>query len=412
MVRICTPTKTGHAQATRKNSSDARCVAVLVETTLRFWQKILIGIARFAQTQQHHWDVPQQPWDLGLTSLEYFSRWHGDGIIARIEGSQMVQLIRSLQVSTVDLLGQHPMCGVPIIHMDHRNVVRLALDHLQAQGVKQFAYCGYVGSQFSDEREHHFRKLVQKLGRIPYVVEGAVSRRGRSVRTSTLYGRELLHQDALIEWIAGLPRPIGVLCSNDIRGSQVLRACRTLGVDVPGEVAVIGIDNDEFICELCDPPLSSVDPNAEGIGFESAALLARLMEGRRAPARKTLVPPLCVVPRQSTRVLRLADPEIAQAVRFIREHPCESIAVKDVLAHVPMSRRSLERGFRRLLGTSPHAEILRVRLERVKELLVSTDETLSRIAELTGFEHAEYMSHLFREKVGFTPGEYRKRFSK
>ena len=393
---------------TRSCSSRAPRVAVLMETTLRFRWKILEGIQQYALSQGH-WGAVQQAWDLGQTSLECFRRWSGDGMIARIEGAGLVRLIRGLRRPTVDLLGRHPIRGVPVIHMDNRAAVRLALDHLQSRGIRRFAYCGNVGTYFSDERERHFRNRVARLGLTPNVYPGAASRGGQSAHTWAVYGRELAHQDALLDWIDGLPKPIGVLCSTDMRGSQVLRACAELGVEVPRQVAVIGINNDEFTCELCDPPLSSVDPNAERIGFESAALLNRLMQDRAAPPRKTLVPPAGVVSRASTGGPAQADPEIAAAVRFIREHGCDGIAVEDVVAHVPMSRRSLERGFRSVLGSTPNAEIIHVRLERVKELLAETDYTLAHIARLTGFQHAEYMSRLFREKTEETPGEYRKR---
>ena len=178
---------------------------------------------------------------------------------------------------------------------------------------------------------------------------------------------------------------------------------------MPEEVAVIGVDNAETFCELCDPPLSSVVPDAERIGFEAAALLDRLMAGDVPNNPDRRIPPVGVITRQSTDTLAMDDPLIARAARFIREHACQGIGVSDVLAALPVSRSVLERGFRRRLGHSPQEEIRPVRLRRIQRLLTETDWPLARIAEMTGYEHPEYMMVQFKRVVGETPSEWRSR---
>jgi LacI family transcriptional regulator len=187
----------------------------------------------------------------------------------------------------------------------------------------------------------------------------------------------------------------------------VLDACRGAGLAIPDEVAVLGVDNDELLCELAAPPLSSVMPNTLRTGYEAAALLDRMMRGEAVRPVAHLIPPVGVVARQSTDVLALDDRAVAQAVRFIREHACEGINVGDVLRGVPLSRRVLEQRFRRLLGRTPREEILQVRLARVKQLLTETDLTLYRVAERTGFEHVEYLSVVFKRETGRTPRQFR-----
>jgi LacI family transcriptional regulator len=162
------------------------------------------------------------------------------------------------------------------------------------------------------------------------------------------------------------------------------------------------------LCELCDPPLSSVAPNAERIGYEAAELLDRLMAGGRAPARERLIEPVGVVARQSTDVLSIDDAEVAAAVRFIRERACGGLRVEQVLRHVAVSRSLLERRFRKYLGRSPQGEIRLVRLKRVKQLLADTDLSLVAIAQLAGFVHPEYMSVVFKRLTGQTPRAYRR----
>lgn len=187
-------------------------------------------------------------------------------------------------------------------------------------------------------------------------------------------------------------------------------ACRVLDIAVPEEVAVIGVDNAETFCELCDPPLSSVVPDAERIGFEAAALLDRLMAGDAPENSDLRIPPKSVITRQSTDVLAVEDADIALAVRFIREHACEGISAPDIIVHLPISRSALERGFRRFLGRSPQEEIRQVRLKRVKQLLAETDWPLARIAEATGYEHPEYLMVQFKRLVGQTPSQWRQAF--
>jgi LacI family transcriptional regulator len=212
---------------------------------------------------------------------------------------------------------------------------------------------------------------------------------------------------ALSAWVRKLPKPTGIMACYDLRGQQVLEACRREGVAVPDSVAVIGVHNDELLCDLCDPPLSSVIPNARRAGYEAAALLDRMMNGDRVSQQVILLDPIGIATRQSTDVVNLADVRISQAVRFIREHAADGITVDEVLRAVPMSRTILERRFKSLLHCTPHDHIVRVRLERVKELLASTELTLAQIAERAGFGHAEYMSVAFKRLTGVSPGAFR-----
>ena len=213
----------------------------------------------------------------------------------------------------------------------------------------------------------------------------------------------------IARWVRKLPKPIGIMATYDYRAQQLLDGCRRHGIEVPDQVAVIGVDNDELLCELAHPPLTSIIPNTHRTGYEAAALLDGLMSGAPAPSLTHLIPPLGVATRQSTDVLAIEDPHVARAMRHIRDHACEGIDVADVLHAVPQARRLLERRFKKILGRTPHEEILRVQLDRVKTLLSQTDLSLADIAERTGFEHVEYLSVVFKKKVGVPPSQYRSR---
>jgi len=176
---------------------------------------------------------------------------------------------------------------------------------------------------------------------------------------------------------------------------------------VPNEIAILGVDNDELLCELTSPPLSSVFPNAPRAGYEAAELLNRIMEGQKIGPKAHRIAPLGVKVRQSTDVLAIDDRVIARALQFIREQACTGINVDDLLRAVPLSRRVLEQRFQRLLGRTPREEILNVRLNRAKQFLAETDLSLAQIAERTGFEHVEYLSVVFKRETGVTPSSYR-----
>jgi len=176
---------------------------------------------------------------------------------------------------------------------------------------------------------------------------------------------------------------------------------------VPDEVAVVGVGNDECFCNLSEPPLSSVIPDADRAGYQAASLLDRMMTTRQTVEGLHLLKPTGIVIRQSSDVLAITDPQVSRTVRFIRDHACEGIKVGDLLRAVPVSRRILEARFKKLLGHSPHDEILRVQLQRVKQLLEETDLPLKVIADRAGFKHVEYLSAVFKRQIGHPPGEYR-----
>jgi LacI family transcriptional regulator len=188
-----------------------------------------------------------------------------------------------------------------------------------------------------------------------------------------------------------------------------MNACRRLDLTVPEEVAVVGVDNDAIFCELSDPPLTSVALDTSRIGYEAAALLERMMDGGRPPERPVLIPPLEIVTRRSSDVLAMTDRQLAVGARFMREHVFETITTNDMARAAGMSRRVFERRFLAQVGRSPKTEVLRLRLERVKDLLSDTDWNLAQIAERTGFKYSEYLHTVFSQKLGMTPGAFRRK---
>jgi LacI family transcriptional regulator len=206
-----------------------------------------------------------------------------------------------------------------------------------------------------------------------------------------------------------LQTPAAVMCCNDICALEVLEQCRLLGLKIPDDIAVLGVDNDDLVQSLASPPLSSISTATEQIGFEAAALLEKLMHRQSVTAHSVMIPPIGVITRRSTDLTAVADPEVAAALRFIHQHAGSPIGVPQVLQIATVSRRQLERRFRAVLGRSLLDEIRHSRVERARQLLAETQLTLPQIATASGFSSASYLTVVFSKIVGDTPGNFRKK---
>jgi LacI family transcriptional regulator len=380
-------------------------VALLVESSRAYGRGVLHGIAEYVRLHGP-WSIYMAERGLGDAPPVWLQDFRGDGIIARIENRRIARVITSLGLPTVDLRGLLPDLEMPLIVTDDDAVAALAVGHFAERGFHHFAFCGFAGADYSDNRSEAFARFVTAKGLTchEYHSPKPPASTGTEAREQLGWATEA----EVSRWIETLPKPVGVMACNDIRAQQVLTACRAIGVAVPDEVAVLGVDNDDVLCDLADPPLSSVVPDTRAIGYEAAALIDRLIDGQAAPRFMQKVAPLGVVTRRSTDVLAVEDRAISLAARYIREHACDGITVQDVLSQIPLSRSVFERRFTHIFGRTPKAEILRTQLDRVRRLLAETDLPLKQVAARTGFHHAEYMSAAFKQRTGQTPGQYRR----
>lgn len=366
-------------------------MALIIESSLEYGRGVLRGIARYLR-EHGPWSIFLEQRELGAALPDWIRAWDGDGIITRSDDPR----ITSSGLPTVGLYDRaEDHLRLPMILNDNLAVGRMAARHLADRGFRQFGFYGVRGERWSDLRLEGVREVVR---------EG-----GGMVAVHPSGGRWEVSQERLKRWIVGLPRPLGLVAANDIHGLRALDACRRAGLAVPEEVAVVGADDDAELCELSDPPLSSVTFNPERVGYEAASLLDRLMSGRRETGSPRRVPPLGVSTRQSTDILAIDDPQVAKAIHYIRRHAFEGITVEDVLMEVPLSRRALEHRFRRRLGRTPKEEIQRLRLEQAKSLLASTDLPLARISDRLGYHQPAYLSVVFKKETGLTPRSYRDR---
>jgi len=378
-------------------------VALIIETSVVYGRRILAGIGRYLRSHRH-WSVFIEQHELGTPPPAWLTAGSWDGILSRPTDRAMARLFRRMGVPVVDLNDLHDDLGLPWVGSDHTAIGKMGGAHLLEKGFRHFAFCGFTGELWSRQRGSGFFSIVRRNA----VTTSAYETPWRGPETPRW------HQDIeqIVSWIRSLPKPVAIMSCNDVRGLHVLDACGRAGVLVPEEVAVLGVDDEDTMCELCSPPLSSVAPNPEGIGYAAAELLETLMSGQSPRQERFPISPIRVSCRQSTDTMAVADWAVASAARYMRELASQGCRVDDVLEKVHMSRATLEKRFRKHLNRSPKQEIRRIRLERIKQLLVETDLTLERVAELSGFEHPEYMSVVFKRETGQTPGRYRNQFKK
>jgi LacI family transcriptional regulator len=373
-------------------------VALLVETSNAYARGLMDGIVAY-QREHELWSIYVGEQERGARPPAWLRHWKGSGIIARIETEAIASVVRRMRLPTVDVSAARKVKSIPWVETDDRELARLAARHLIDRGFRSLAFCGEPHFNWSKWREQHFAASAEDAGCECHIFEGK-----SSSEKDYSWTRE---RRRLRNWVLELPKPVGVMACYDFKGQQLLDICRELDVAVPEQVAVIGVDNDARLCRLCTPPLSSVIPDTHRTGYEAAQLLDRMMRGEKVGTDAVLIPPLGVAERQSSDVYAIDDPDVAAALRYIREHACEGISVAEVLQAVPLSRRMLEHRFLKLVRRTPHAEIIRIRMERASRLLRETDLSLAEIASRAGFADANYLSIAFKKQTGVSPRAYR-----
>jgi LacI family transcriptional regulator len=381
---------------------DSPKIALLFETSRGYGRDVALGIARYARLHG--------PWTFHLTPPDNYERmsdldcWNGNGLFARITHPDLAERLLAWNLPTVvlDLKDEQQVKGHPLscfsnLSVDSVKPGELCAAHLLERGYTQFGFVGAPGTVWSDHREASFCRAIRDAGYRIRVYEP---------RSPNLFHGWMRERPHLIDWIANLPKPVGIMACNDEHGLHVLDACREAGVNVPRDVAVIGVDNDELLCELSDPPLSSVALNATEGGFEAAAWLDHLMESGKNESRSIVIQSLRVVTRRSTDYVATDDERVAQALSMIRNQ-CRSVSPELIAKQVNLSRRELDSRFREFIGRSIVAEIQHARLKQAKLLLEETDYSIPKVAEESGYSSSSYMIQVFRRELGTTPAKHR-----
>ena len=379
--------------------SESRRIALLIGQDISFCRDVIRGVRAYA-IDKTNWVFQNGPPEPSV--IQVFQRWKPHGMIAQLVTSDLANKAIRLRNPIVDVSCTIPNLKIPVVDVDHGAVGRMAAEHFLERGYRNFGFFGSPWALYSRLRETSFQMRLAEAG----------------CTVSSCHVEFLLRLRALIEWkrsasrirrwLLGLPKPVGILASNDFAAQDLADACLRLGLRVPDEVALLGVDNDDLACGLTSPPLSSVASPARQVGYEAARLLDAMMSGQSVPSEPVYLPPIGVVTRQSTDTLAIHDPAVVAALNYIRAHVADEIHVAQVAAHAVQGRRMLEYKFRDLVGHTILDEIRRVRVQRVQALLGDTELAMPAIARRSGFSSPQRMAVVFREATGLTPSEYRR----
>ncbi|MCK5675862.1 MAG: DNA-binding transcriptional regulator [Verrucomicrobia bacterium] len=380
-------------------------VALLVEEEREIGRSLLRGIAQYSRTHGPWIFYREVPFYEQLSYSERIQRikdWRADGIIMREQGRLDAPL---LELGVPLIYSGHrcgPASGIPNILGDDRQIGTMAADYLIGKGFRYFGFCGFKSMWWSADRGRFFAEHLHAKG---FDVNVYPSPPGRK---SPSWAEE---PEFMAEWIKTLPKPCAIFACTDDRCRQLSEACKRTGFKVPEEVALLGVDNDELVCDFASPPLSSLMLNAEKTGYDAAAVLHRMMQGE--PVGEITIPISAprVITRQSTDIVAIDDPIVANALNHIREHYRKGITVVDIARATGVSRRVLEIHFRKSMDRSIYEEVLRLRMNHACILLMETNLSVAQIAEALNYEEIKYFSRGFKKVIGVSPSAYRKQHS-
>ena len=379
-------------------SSPRKRIALVVYTSFEPGRETLRGIAQFAH-ELDNWRLLHVPEGDHISILEWLQSSGVEGIIARIGSDAMAQALHATGLPIVDVNRAVHDIGIHQVDVDDEGIAALVAQHFTDRG---FHHIGFY------PHESGVQGWSQR--RCKYLQEKWAGRGGFHIfepPVNELAGSKA-QRDAVRAWIRALPKPIGIMVARDDGGLMVLDACREENMLVPEQVAVVGVDNDQPLCDLSSPPLSSVRLNHHKVGYEAAQVLDQLLKGTKPSSERLLVQPINLVTRRSSNTNAISDPTVALGIHLIHENLSDSRLDNDDLARgVGISRSLFQRRFRKETGETIRNYLIQVRIKKAQNLLKNSDLTLSEISGLVGFGRHSYLSYIFKKHLGITPGSLR-----
>lgn len=378
-------------------------IAIQIETGRAHGRAMLEGIAE-AALEHDDWRLePVEP--KLLTDVGRIRCF--DGLIVRVMDNATADALAQSGRPVIDTYGRLDQSPLPFIRLDDEAIAACAADCFAEHRYMRCAYCGFPGLRFSAARGERFAEIVRSRGATCETYLGADSPRYRDTFVRNERMDRTPDLAPLRRWVRELPKPVAVFCCNDMRAFQVMKACLEEKTDVPGEVAVLGVDNDRVLCTFSNPPLSSIDTNPFALGQTAAKMLGDALANPRLRPGDVLHRPRCVVERHSTESYPLKTPWLSDALVYIRRNLGKGVSAGDVIRHLGYSHTAVNRAFRRELGMSVQQAIILQRRERSCRMLKETKKTAAEIAAVCGYPSAQYFAHQFAKTFGMTPNAWR-----
>jgi LacI family transcriptional regulator len=368
-------------------------IALFIETSTSYGRTLIRGILKYANAAAS-WVFYNEPRGFA-DALPETTANDFDGIIMRDTPDNM-KLLRLGIPTVVSIRHEKSIEGIPNIVSDSRLIGEMAAQYMLEKGFENFAYCGFDNMPWSHERHEAF---VQSLPRDKKI-------HSFQQQKSSDYGKNM---QELADWLKSLPKPAGLMACNDVKGAAIIEAAKLADVKIPQEVSILGVNNDDMICEMVSPQLSSISLNIARAGYEAAKTLDKMLKGKLDPVENIIIQPIEVITRDSTNIPLLSEPDVAAALHYITRNSRSHLQVNDVAADTGSNRRSLERKFRKVLNRTIYEEIKRSRIELMSKMLLETDIPISEIAYNMGFNDANHIARYFKLETGISPHKFRKK---
>jgi LacI family transcriptional regulator len=389
-----------HPSTCATQADSAACeVAIVIEAATSFSRGVLRGVSQW-MARHPGWlitvadrrrDDPMPGWLAG---------WSGDGMISGLPEHDLPRTWRGGGRPVVYVRDRLTEEQLPGVHPDDEAAARLAVSHLVDRGLRRLGIC--PGPSGTAVRRDAAVRFAQTAG-CDVDVFAAPARAGGRPKPADTHDCGMLGR-----WLTSLPKPVGIIATNDVQALAILEACRDHGLEVPDDVALVAIADDDALCELATPAVTGVTHDRARLGREAARVLDEAMLAGTATAAVVLVPPAGITVRRSSDVLAVDDTDIRRAMRLIQERGCCDLSAAEVATTVGISRKLLDRKFQQLLGRTIHDELQRTRLAEAKRLLAETDHKLLVVSVRAGFTHAAQLCNVFKSAVGMSPMQYRK----
>ncbi len=379
-------------------------VILLIETSSSYGRALLRGIANYSRLNGTWTFYRKPPFYINpkdtKKQIKQLKDSDADGIIMR-SGLETEKILSMGLPAIVSSTPKEPIPNIPNIVSNHKAIGQMAAKYFLDQGFTNFAYCGFENIPWSKVRCDSFSAQIAKASKKTLVYNPKETKNKNPWQ----------QQNPMADWLKSLPKPIAIMACSDDCGQQIIEAAKTANMKIPNEVAVLGVDNDDMICNLTNPPLSSIEMDIEKAGYRSAQMLEKMMTGKKIKDKFIYVNPIRVITRRSTDILAIKDADIAEAMKFIHKNSSRPLNIFDVTEKISISRRSLERKFRQTLSRSILDEIKQSRIEKIIHMLIETDLPISQIAMALKFSSSQNMSRFFQRETKITPLSYRKKYS-
>jgi LacI family transcriptional regulator len=380
-------------------------IILMTDFSEEYSKSLLRGIAQYAK-EKDSWVFCMMPSSYRETVgskgiLKWAKEWGADGMIGQFYNESDAALIARAGIAVIAQDFKERFKKIPNISGAYFEAGEMGAEYFLKKGFKHFAFYGFSNIVWSRERAEGFEDALTKKGFNVHYFENKKSS-----------SQELWYYkpSPLSKWLKSLPKPVAIMACDDNQGQHITQACRFAGLRIPEEVAVLGVDNDEMICNLSDPPLSSIKLDAEKGGYDAAALLDKMIRRKLKKSTNILVKPIQVVTRHSTDIYATPDVHIASTLRYIHQNIDGGLNVDQLLKEVPLSRRSLEKRFQQITGFPVYKYIYNLRVEKFAQKLIETNKSVFDIALDIGFEDSKNISRTFKKIKGCTPLEYRKQY--